>query len=291
MNLLKPFSYMVKPHLHGPRLSPSRLIRRTWMLCSTSPLFRPDGLPPAAPEDAGLTGFVCVRTEASDGIATTSWYRPPDQEKAPIVVLCHGRRGHIGKNLNRALTFLDAGCGVFLLGYRGYGGNPGRASEQGLIRDLEGALEWLNAEGTPNADIVLYGRSLGSGVVVPVAARSRFRGVILGTPISSIPDVAARTHPRIPSSLLGWMKFNNLDLIGSVCCPILMLHGQKDTIVPPACALKLYQRADAPKAIVWFSEGRHTDLYRLHGADKSVRDYLMALRNGTDMTRWTPPEL
>jgi fermentation-respiration switch protein FrsA (DUF1100 family) len=237
-----------------------------------SPLFDPNGRPPAEPALAGLPEMRRISTMAEDGIAGVSWYAEakPDQ---PTILFCHGRSGHVARDLKRARLFLDAGCGLLLLGYRGYGGNKGRPTERGLQADAEGALQWLLSQQLGYGDIVLYGRSLGSGVVMPVAAHRPFRAIILESPFASIPDVASVTHPRVPRVLMSRVKFDNLSKIKDIEAPLLILHGTEDEIVPPASAEKLYNAATAEKQILWFEGGSHSDLFA-RGAGASVIRYL-----------------
>jgi uncharacterized protein len=249
-----------------------RRINLVLRIAEHSPLFDPHGKPPAEPALAGLPEMSRISTSAEDGIAGTSWYAQAKKGQ-PTILFCHGRSGHVARDLKRARLFLDAGCGLLLLGYRGYGGNKGRPTERGLQADAEGALRWLLAQNLGYGEVVLYGRSLGSGVVVPIAARRPFRAVILESPFSSIPDVAAVTHPRVPSILMSRVKFDNLSKIKEIEAPILILHGTADDIVPPASAGKLYNAATAKKQIVWFQGGSHSDLFS-RGAGAAVIDYL-----------------
>jgi len=251
-----------------------RRIHLVLRVAAHSPLFDPHGKPPPEPALAGLPEMRKISTMAEDGVAVVSWYAEARPGR-PTILFCHGRSGHVARDLKRARLFLDAGYGLLLLGYRGYGGNKGRPSERGLQADAEGALQWLLARNLGYRDIVLYGRSLGSGVVMPVAARRPFRAVILESPFSSIPDVASVTHPRLPRLLMSRVKFDNLSKIGAIAAPILILHGTEDEIVPASCAEKLYDAAPAAKQILWFEGGSHSDLYA-RGAGDAVLGYLAA---------------
>jgi uncharacterized protein len=249
-----------------------RRINLVLRVAAHSPLFDPHGRPPAEPALAGLPEMRRISTVAEDGVAGVSWYAEarPGQ---PTILFCHGRSGHVARDLKRARLFLDAGYGLLLLGYRGYGGNKGKPTEKGLQADAEGALQWLLGQRLGYGDIVLYGRSLGSGVVMPIAAHRPFRAVILESPFSSIPDVASVTHPRVPRVLMSRVKFDNLSKIMDIVAPILILHGTADEVVPPASAEKLYNAATATKQIQWFPGGSHSDLFS-RGAGNAVISYL-----------------
>ncbi len=110
---------------------------------------------------------------------------------------------------------------------------------------------------------------------MPIAAHRPFRAVILESPFSSIPDVAAVTHPRVPSILMSRVKFDNLSKIKDIEASILILHGTADDIVPPASAEKLYNAATANKQIVWFQGASHSDLFS-RGAGAAIIGYLAA---------------
>ena len=141
-----------------------RLISYLWLFQRRF-LFRPDGAAPE-PADCGVPEMRGIALAPADGLTLHAWYRGPTAAGAPIVLYFHGNDAHLGTRAGKVRPYLDAGFGVLLVSYRGYGGNPGRPCEDGLYHDARAALAFLAAEGARPADIVYYGESLGSGVAV-----------------------------------------------------------------------------------------------------------------------------
>ena len=136
--------------------------------------------------------------------------------------------------------FLAAqGYGLLLPEYRGYGGNPGSPSEQGLYRDGEAGLAWLAAKSVRADHVVIIGNSLGSGIATEVAARHKVGGLVLVSGFANLARVAGEQYPFAPASLLVRDRYDNAAKLASVTCPILLLHGTADKLVPVAHALAL----------------------------------------------------
>lgn len=109
-----------------------------------------------------------VQVETADGLSVTGWRRPADAGK-PTIVFFHGNAGHYGHRIYNVADFIEAGFGVVLVGYRGYGGNGGAPSEQGFYNDARAYMARLMKDGVAEKDIILYGQSIGSGVAVQMA--------------------------------------------------------------------------------------------------------------------------
>src|SRR5262245_66157214 len=101
-----------------------------------------------------------VELKTSDGLALLAWYRSPPTQDAPVLLYYHGNAGHIGNRADKVRPYLDAGYGVLLPEYRGYGGNPGRPTEEGIYADARAAIAFLIGEGVSPGRIVCYGESL-----------------------------------------------------------------------------------------------------------------------------------
>jgi uncharacterized protein len=170
--------------------------------------------------------------------------------------------------------FAEAGLGVLLLEYRGYGGNPGAPSETGLYTDAAAALDFLlQHKGVPVNRLVIYGESLGSGVAVHMAAGREIGALILEAPFTRLADAASYHYPYVPVSVLLRDRFDSLSAIGRIRAPILILHGKRDRVVPVRFGHALLAAAPEPKE-GWFSpEASHEDLAR-HGALDAVFDFI-----------------
>lgn len=216
---------------------------------------------PGTPAEGGVPEMRAVQARSADGLALGGWFAPPRAPEAPVVVLFQGNAGNLSWRSFKARAFLDAGLGVMLAGYRGYGGNPGAPNEDGLIADGRAALDFLASQGIAAADVVLYGESLGSGVAVRLASERRVAAVILEAPFTALPDVAAFHYPVIPVRLLARDRFDSLSRIAAIAAPLLIVHGDRDEIVPVALGQRLFAAAAEPKRAQWIAGGNHNDLW------------------------------
>ncbi|MEQ8193248.1 MAG: alpha/beta hydrolase [Rhodospirillales bacterium] len=225
---------------------------------------------------AGLTDMREVSLQTADGLALLAWYREARANK-PTVVFFHGNAGHIGHRGGKARILLDAGLGLLLVEYRGYGGNPGRPGEAGLYQDGRAALSFLAASGLRGRQMVLYGESLGTAVAVRLAGeRSEsdpIGALVLEAPFTSIADVAAHHYPIFPARYLLKDRFHADRWIGKHAGPLLVLHGLDDNVVPARFGKKLFEAAKEPKEARWIAGAGHNDLL-YHGIGREVLGFL-----------------
>jgi fermentation-respiration switch protein FrsA (DUF1100 family) len=239
-------------------------------------LYLPDRSIPS-PTASGIPEMSEVRLHTDDGLELLAWHRPASQRRATILYL-HGNGGHIGYRGERVRPFIDGGFGVLLMEYRGYGGNPGRPSEPGLMSDARAALAFLDAAGVPPAETVLYGESLGSTVAVAIAAERAAGGqpvaaLVLEAPLSSMSDVAAYHYPWMPVRWLLKDRFEAEARIADVGAPVLIVHGDADEIVPIRYGRALFEAAQEPKEAAWIPGGGHEDLAQF-GLSRTVLTFL-----------------
>lgn len=238
-------------------------------------IYQPDRSEPI-PAASGVAEMTVIPLVAADGARTRSWYRPAAPAK-PTLIYFHGNAGNIGSRGGKVRAYLDAGFGVLLVGYRGYGGNPGRPSEDGLYADARAALEHLAAGGIEPGRWVIYGESLGTGVAVRMAAEWAERGpigaLVLEAPFTSLADLAQHHYFYLPARWLVRDRFDSIERIAAVRTPVLVLHGERDGTVPVRFGRRLYERAQEPKEGRWFPDAGHNDLYDF-GADRAVVDFV-----------------
>ena len=134
-----------------------------------------------------------------------------------------------------------------IIAWRGFSGNNGKPTEQGLYDDGQSAIDWLAKKGVREKNIILYGESLGTGVAIHLAQNKNFAGIILETPFTSMIDAAKKFYPYIPVNLLLKDKFENKKKIKNINSPILVMHGEADQIVPFSMGKKIYEIANEPK--------------------------------------------
>lgn len=240
-------------------------------LAQRSLLYHPDTTP-LQPDRAGLPESALVETATADYLTLKHFFVPPGDPEAPVVVVFHGNAGNAGDRLAKFTSLVTGGYGLFLAEYRGYGGNPGAPTEAGLIADGESVLEWLRSQGFGEARLVLYGESLGSGVALALAERQRVRAIVLESPFTSIGAAAQQHYPFVPAKWLVKDRFDNLKRIGGIELPVLIVHGERDRVMPSRHGETLAEAA--PRASLHlFPEAGHNDLFE-HGAREKVLDFL-----------------
>ena len=153
------------------------------------------------------------------------------------------------------------GWGVYMMSYRGYGGGTGSPTETANVADARLAYGALLLEGVEPASIILYGESLGSCIAVRLATERPVGGVVLDAPYTSIVDVAAQAYPFLPVRLLLADRYETTKYIAQVQAPLLVLHGERDEVIPVAMGRELFRLANEPKRLATFAGGGHSDLY------------------------------
>jgi uncharacterized protein len=211
-----------------------------------------------APAVAGLPEAQEVVLDTADGERVIVWHVPPRGEK-PVVLYFHGNGGSLRMRVDRFRALTADGTGLVALSYRGYGGSSGTPTEAGLINDALAAYAFTRAR-YPAERIVLWGESLGTGVAVALAVEKPVSHLILQSPFTSAADVGMQRYWFVPVRLLMKDQFRSDLRIGKVTAPVLVLHGDRDAIVPMALAERLYSLINAPKRFVRFPGIGHNDL-------------------------------
>jgi fermentation-respiration switch protein FrsA (DUF1100 family) len=224
--------------------------------------------PPAA---AGLPEAEEVVLDSSGGERVIVWHIPPRGEK-PVVLYFHGNGGSLRFRVDRFRALAADGTGLIALSYRGYGGSSGRPTEKGLIDDAFATYAFAAAR-YPASRLALWGESLGTGVAVALAAQKPVGRIVLESPFTSIADIAAQIYWFFPVRLLIKDSFRSDLLIGTVTAPFLILHGDKDSIVPIALGDQLYKLITAPKRFVRFPGAGHNEL-AAYGALEAAKQFL-----------------
>lgn len=185
------------------------------------------------------------------------------KEPHGTVLYFHGNTGNMKRWGKYAPRFTQLGWDVLVMDYRGYGKSRGPLSEPALHADAARWYAWLG-ERVPEDRIIVYGRSLGSGMAVPVAAANRPRALVLESPFANLYDAARHQFYALPYRWLLRYAFRNDKAIRRITCPVHIFHGKRDPIVPYESALKLY--AQVPDAVrrelTSFGRGYHSDLWR-----------------------------
>jgi uncharacterized protein len=211
-----------------------------------------------APAAAGLPQAEEITLDTADGERVIVWHVPPLEQK-PVVLYFHGNGASLRWRTDRFRALTADGSGLVALSYRGYGGSTGSPTEAGLMNDAAAAYAFAAARYAPGR-LVLWGESLGSGVAVPLAAERPIGHLILQAPFTSAADVGATRYWFVPVHLLMKDQFRSDLHIGKVTVPVLVMHGDRDDIVPIELGERLYGMINAPKRFVRFPGGGHNDL-------------------------------
>ncbi len=211
-----------------------------------------------APARAGLSDIEEVTLTVPDGERLIAWYGKP-QHGQPTILYCHGQAGALARRSDRIRRYRAAGLGVLIVAYRGFSGSTGTPSEAANVADALFAHDWLADQGVLAKDLIVYGESLGTGVATQVAAQREISGLVLDSPFTALSELAAARHPYLPVKRFIFDRYDTLSHIAKATAPVLVLHGEKDPIVPLPMGLQVFDAIPGPKRMVTFPEGRHLD--------------------------------
>ena len=184
----------------------------------------------------------------ADGTRLHAWHIPGD----PLVIYFGGNAEEVSWMLDEAAP-RTPGVGWLLIDYRGYGSSGGAPSESALVAD---ALRWFDHV-KPGGKVYAFGRSLGSGVAVQLAAQRPLAGVILVAPFDSLVEVGKRHYPFLP---VGWMlkhRFDSMALAPKIAAPLLCVVAMDDEIIPVEHAKRLHDAWGGPKRWVALEGAGH----------------------------------
>jgi fermentation-respiration switch protein FrsA (DUF1100 family) len=224
-----------------------------------------------APPAAAFPAAEEIVLDTADGERIIVWHLAPRGD-GNVVLYFHGNGGALRYRAERFRALTGDGTGLVALSYRGYGGSTGSPTEAGLINDAAAAYAFTAAR-YPPARIVVWGESLGSGVAVALAAEHPVGRIVLEAPYTSAVDIAAATYPFAPVRLLMKDQFRSDLRIGNVAAPVLILHGERDNIIPIRFGERLYALIKSPKRFVRFRNGSHEDL-AVHGGIEAAKTFL-----------------
>lgn len=240
-------------------------------LLQRSMMYVPDRARVAVPLDVS-TAFIEESFKTADGQTIVTWTVEPRPGK-PVILYFHGNGGNFAYGrIERFRELTAEGAGLFAINYRGYGGSTGSPTEAGLRMDADAAYDAAAAR--YGADrLVGYGESLGTGVLTQLAARKPLQAVVLEAPFLSAVSVAKSLYNWLPVSLLMRDQFRSDLAIGRINAPLLVIHGDRDEVIPFEQGQALYAAAAEPKEFFEIKGGRHTDLINF-GALKRARRFL-----------------
>ena len=226
-------------------------------------IFFPSRTLAAVPADFGLQAKELSIT-AADGVTLHGWWIEGPGDR--VLIWYHGNAGNIGHRLHNARWFVDRlGVDVVLVDYRGYGRSAGTPDEEGLYLDGLAIYDAVAARALRAEDIVLFGRSLGGAVAIETALRRPAGALVLESVFRSVPALAREHYWFVPSAVVR-TQMDNLSKMARVRTPTLVLHGDRDSIVPLSHGRRLFEAAGGAARFHVIDGAGHNDTYLVGGA-------------------------
>ena len=185
-----------------------------------------------------------------------SWYFEKNSNYKTILFF-HGNAGKLDNRVYKLNELSKLEINYLIIAYRGFSGNEGKPTEDGLYEDAKSAKIWLNNNGTKDKDIILYGESLGTAVAVDLASKYSFAGVILESPFTSMTRLAQKYYPIFPVKIILKDKFDSINKIQKINSPILVMHGEEDTIVPFSMGVEIFEKSNTQKSKYFIKNDDH----------------------------------
>ncbi len=221
-----------------------------------------------------LNGWLCLADSESPMGRTTPLTKLGSEGRL-LVIMFPGNAGNRASRLSQLALYSGLGCDALLVDYRGYGDNAGSPSEKAFLSDAR--TVWDHAVqrwGVPPERIVISGESLGGGVAVALASEVCSAGqppaaLILRAPFTSMVDAASHNYPWLPVRWILIDRYESLQRIPQVDCPLLIYHGTKDRIIPFELGKRLFESAPAtsksglPRRFLEIPEAGHNDIYQI----------------------------
>ncbi|MFC5728646.1 MULTISPECIES: alpha/beta hydrolase [Nocardioides] len=200
---------------------------------------------PVPPAGEVIDGATDVTLHTEDGLELGAWFVPADPATATgmAVLVAPGNGGNRASRAGFASALSRRGFAVLLMDYRGYGGNPGRPSEDGLAADADAAVDGLRDLGFPAARTIYFGESLGAGVVAALQARHPPAGMVLRSPFPELADVGSHHYPWLPVRALLRDRFPVLEHLAESDVPVTVIYGQHDGVVPTKLSARVADHA------------------------------------------------
>jgi fermentation-respiration switch protein FrsA (DUF1100 family) len=223
------------------------------------------------PGSVGVQDVEEVTFGTADGLRLSAWFFPvvAGAPRATVLVF-NGNAGNRAYRAPLAAALRRRGLQVLLLDYRGYGGNAGAPTEKGLAADARAARRYLSGRSdVDEARVVYFGESLGAAVAIALAAETPPAALILRSPFTSMADIGEHHYPWLPVQRLIRDRYASFDLIHRIRCPLLVIAGERDRIVPVEYSRRLYEAAGGEKTFVSLPDADHND-YELLAGDRMI---------------------
>jgi uncharacterized protein len=219
----------------------------------------PTPVPPAGDVVAGARD---VTLHTADGLELGAWFVPAAGgvvDTGMAVLVAPGNGGNRAGRAGLAEELSRRGLAVLLMDYRGYGGNPGRPSQDGLAADADAAVGALAELGYPPQRSVYLGESLGCSVVAALAVRHPPAGIVVRSPFTELADVGAHHYPWLPVRLLLRDRFPVVEHLATSDAPVTVIYGDRDAVVPTVLSARVADQAPSLAERVVIAGADHND--------------------------------
>ncbi len=183
----------------------------------------------------------------SDDKKLKAWFHKKNLKNKKTLVFFHGNAGDLTNRIYKLNLIKNFDINFLIVAYRGFSGNEGSPTEEGLYQDARDTLSWLNKQKIEDKQIIIYGESLGTGVSAEVAQNKKFAGIILESPFTSMIEAGKHYYFYLPVSLLLKDRYETIKKLKNINSPILVMHGKKDKIVPFNMGKEVFEKANDPK--------------------------------------------
>ncbi|WP_245710294.1 alpha/beta hydrolase [Winogradskyella thalassocola] len=190
-----------------------------------------------------------------------------------VILYFHGNAGDLSRWGTVSEYFVDMEYDVLMMDYRTYGKSTGILSEDGIYGDAQYCYDYLLKQYSED-EITLYGRSLGTGIASYLASKNKPKQLILETPYYSILDVAKDRFPILPVKQLLKYHFPTYQFLPKATCPITIIHGTKDSVVPFASAKKLSDLKIENLDFITVKGGGHNNLIEFEAYHNTIQTIL-----------------
>ena len=198
-----------------------------------------------------------------------------EKKNRNTILFLHGNAGTLNNRIYKLNIFKNLGFNYLAVTWRGFSGNKGSPTEKGLTLDALSGLDYLNSLGIKDNEVVIYGESLGTGVGVNVSTIRSVKGLILESPYTSVGDVGKIKFPFLPIDLILKDKFDTRSKISSVKCPILVMHGYADKIVPFHMGKEIFDSINSKKYSHFVDDDHMMDLD--HHATLAIQSFFNSI--------------
>lgn len=220
------------------------------------------------PGAIGLRGATPVSFPTADGLTLSGWFVTRTDSPEFTVIVFNGNAGNRSFRAPLADALAGDNLAVLLFDYRGFGGNPGAPTEQGLTIDARAARDYVvGRAGVDRNRLVYFGESLGTAVAVELAVDHPPAALILRSPFTSMTDVGRHHYAALPVQWLLRDRYETIERIAQVKAPLLVIGGDADSIVPIAQTRRVFEAARDPKSLLVIGGADHNDDSLLAGRE------------------------